>query len=74
MSVLRELDVSQIAQSSNEQFIREVVSKLFWTWYFSNQDRKITTVKVWFITKTIYVRDIRGVFELLFGPADAATA
>lgn len=73
MAVLQELNVSQLAAASNEQLIREIVSKLFWTWYFSNQDRKITTIRVWFIRRTIYVRDIRGVFELLFGPVDGAT-
>ena len=74
MAVLNELDVSQLSAASNEQLIREIVGKLFWTWYFANQDRKITTIRVWFISKTLYVRDIRGVFELLFGPADASTA
>jgi hypothetical protein len=74
MSVLHELDVSSIAKSANEAFIREMVSKLFWTWYFSNQDKKLTTVSWWIVKKTIYVRDIRGVFEILFGPANAQTA
>lgn len=69
MSALSELEVSELAQSSNEAYIREAVGRLFWAWYFANLDRKITTIRVWFIHKTLYVRDLSAIFELLFGPA-----
>jgi hypothetical protein len=71
MATLHELDVSSIAASQNEAFIREMISKLFWTWYYANMERKITTIRVWFIRKTLYVKDLFAVFELLFGPSPA---
>ena len=69
MAALDELDVSDLEPQSNEAFIKEAISKLFWVWYYSNLDRKITTIRVWFIRKTVMVRDLQAVFELLFGPA-----
>jgi len=74
MAVLHELDVSEISSESSEKIIREIVARLFWVWYFQNLERKITTVKVWFFQKTFRVKDLEGVFILLFGPANASSA
>lgn len=49
----------------------KVVAPLFWAWFRNNGDRKVYTIKVWIINKTIYVRDLRPVFEMLFGPEGA---
>jgi hypothetical protein len=65
--VLDELDLSEVAQESSTEALKLLISTLFWTWFQTNQDHKITTVKWWFIRKTIYVKDLEGVFELLFG-------
>jgi hypothetical protein len=46
---------------------REVISLLFWDWFDKNQDQKVTVVSVWLIRKTLYVRDLRSVFSMLFG-------
>lgn len=74
MAALEELDVSSIQGTGNEALIKEFISKLFWAWFFSNQDRKITTIHWWIFNKTLYVRDIEGVFILLFGNPNGATA
>ena len=65
--VLDELDLTEVAEEKHEGNIKAIISILFWTWYASNLDRKVLTIKKWFISKTVYVRDLEGVFELLFG-------
>ena len=72
MAILNELDVSTLSAAQDESVIRELVSGLFWAWYASNVDKKITSLKWWIFRKTIYVRDLESVFELLFGPMPAA--
>ena len=74
MSALKEIDFSSVSSETNENVIRELVSGLFWTWYSHNTDRKLTTLRVWFIRKTIFVRDLSNIFELLFGPNPHASA
>lgn len=45
----------------------EVVRILLWNWIDANADHEVTTIKVWFIRKKLYVRDLHGVFELILG-------
>jgi hypothetical protein len=52
----------------DEESKKEVIATAFWGWFHSHQDDKVTTVKVWFFSKTVYVRDLRQIFILLFGP------
>jgi hypothetical protein len=68
MSALRELDLSSLEKEAEQAFLRQAISTLFWGWFESNRDRKVTTINWWFIRKTLYVRDLFGVFEILFGP------
>jgi hypothetical protein len=44
------------------------VKRFMWEWFYQNSELTIYKLKVYFISKTVRVRDIRPVFELLFGP------
>ena len=69
--ILDEIDVTPLEAESTSDNVRKVISVLFWTWYATNTDRKITTVKWWVFRKTLFVRDLESIFELLFGPRNA---
>lgn len=71
-TAISEINFSALSQETKENIIRQLVGKLFWEWYYGNLDRKLTTIRWWFIRKTIYVRDLYGVFEILFGPPSIA--
>jgi hypothetical protein len=49
------------------QVLRSLVAAEFWRWYRTHQDTKLTKIKVWVFSKTVVVKDIRPLFELLFG-------
>ena len=65
--VLDELELDALQPESTQDHIKKTIALLFWSWYALNQERRVTTIRVWFIKRTIYVRDLEGVFELLFG-------
>jgi len=71
--ILREVNLTGVEESQDLDFIRELISKAFWAWYALNTERKITTIRWWVIRKTVYVKDLSGVFELLFGPPTSTT-
>lgn len=49
------------------QAVLAQIAPFFWSWYDSNQGLKITSIHVWIISRTIYVRDLMPLFVLLFG-------
>lgn len=65
--VINELDLSSVAQETNESRIKLIIATLFWGWYDLNKDDKLVTIRKWFISKTFYLRDFEPVFVLLFG-------
>lgn len=65
---INEADLSGLAPGTSVDYIRSTLNMLFWSWYATNEDRKLTTVKWWIISKTVYVKDLHDVFALLFGP------
>lgn len=69
MAALQEVTFSKINLDSlnNQDWIRDTISAFFWQWYERNLDLKVTTIQFWIIKKNIYVRDLRSIFELLFG-------
>lgn len=69
MSALEEVNLLDftIKQRDQDRF-KKIVSDVFWSWFESNLDTKVTTVQFWIIKKSIFVRDLRSIFELLFGP------
>ncbi len=65
--VLNELDLSEVAQETSTEALKLLIAGLFWTWFDANKTHKLTSVRWWIFKKTIYVSDLEGVFELLFG-------
>ena len=61
MSALQE--ISGLAGSGT----REWVARNFWEWYDQNLDDRIS-IKVWKLPVSIRIRQLRPVFERLFGP------
>lgn len=72
MAALQDVDLSSYA-IQNQQWFRDIVAQMFWRWYEANLDTKVTTIKIWIIKKDIFVRDLRSIFELLFGPQPNGT-
>jgi hypothetical protein len=68
MAAVDEIDTAGLANTTNEDEIRKGISAMFWMWYKTHADQKVTAVKFWFISKTVRVRDLHGLFQLLFGP------
>lgn len=68
MYAVEEIDTTGLANTTNEDEIRKSISAMFWMWYQTHAEQKVTTVKFWFISKTVYVRDLHSLFQLLFGP------
>lgn len=66
MAVLNSLDLTRVAESSNQQVLREILSTLFWSWYEDNKTQTIT-IRRWFFNWTVTLEDLRPLFVLLFG-------
>lgn len=62
MSALRELSLEYNAREQDWDFL----SRLLWVWIIRNGERKVT-LKVWFLRKTVQIKDLHTVFELLLG-------
>lgn len=54
--------------------IQSAVAKFFWAWYHLHENDKIVSIGWWFIKKTVRVKDIHGIFVLLFGPEPTESA
>jgi hypothetical protein len=67
MAAVDQVNVSALAVAGDEDVIRGLISSMFWSWYRKNINVQITIVKFWFISRAVYVRDLRPLFELLFG-------
>lgn len=66
MSALQNIDLNSY-KIQDQAWFKDVVAQVFWRWYEANLDTKVTTVQFWIIKKHIFVRDLRSIFELLFG-------
>lgn len=51
--------------------MKAITNQLFWKLYEYVKDKRIVKLKIWFFSKTLYWRDLRGAFEDLFGPPQA---
>lgn len=69
MAAIHEVDLGNLAgvYPSGDSW-REFVANAFWAWFHDHRDDRVTTVRVWFFSKTLYVRDLYQIFILLFGP------
>ena len=72
MSALEEVEVDTLANSMSQLNARILISRMFWNWFFSNQERSVE-IRIWRIRGNVRVKNIRSIFELLFGPANAET-
>lgn len=69
MAAIDEINIGAVsAVSYDSAAVRRMVGSMFWAWFHANQNQRITTIKVWFFSKTVYVRDLEQIFLLLFGP------
>lgn len=66
MAVLHEIKIPNILPTVKEE-LRTLIGREFWFWFHDHQNHKITTVKVWFLKKSLYVKDLKEIFTLLFG-------
>lgn len=67
MAIIQELDLTGIQNPQLRDGIRSIMAREFWNWFHQHQDDKVTTIKVWFLSKTVRVRDLRQIFVMLFG-------
>lgn len=65
MAVLHQM--RSLGATSMQAQVAAELSPFFWGWYDAHSNDKILTVGLWFLRKTIRVRDVRMVFVLLFG-------
>lgn len=73
MSALREANLDAYSVE-NQEWFKAIVAQMFWRWYESNQETLVTTISVWVFKKKIFVKDLRSLFEILFGEANGTTA
>lgn len=77
MSALQEVNLKvssgNQAFATDEAFLRQFIASVFWNWYYENLNRKVTAVSWWVFKKTFFVRDLRSIFELLFGEDPASS-
>ena len=72
MSALREVDLSSYS-IQNQEWFKDIVAQMFWRWYDANKEMLVTTISIWIIKKKVFVKDLRSLFEILFGPAPDGT-
>lgn len=72
--VLDELPLEEIAPETTTDNIKRFLALMFWNWYQVNQDDKLVRIDYWIFHKTMKVRDLKPVFELLFGPQPIANS
>jgi hypothetical protein len=81
VAAIREVDLGRVINSQVdvslpwgtllEQIVeaaRKAIADDMWRWFRENQNVSIFTVKKWIFSWTIKVKDVRFLFELLFGP------
>ena len=67
MAVLSQINLKEAELSTNVDFIKSLIAREFWIWYEQHKEDKIVSVGFLFLRKTVRVRNIKFVFELLFG-------
>jgi hypothetical protein len=67
MAALDELNLEELVPETPKDIVKETINKLFWLWYTQNEYRELTTIKLWIFRKKLTVRDLKQIFELLFG-------
>lgn len=74
MSALQHFDLDSYSVAPHQQdWYKELVAQMFWRWYDANKEMLVTTISVWVFKKKIFVKDLRSLFEILFGSAPDGT-
>lgn len=60
---------ASVSQADAAKFL----GPFFWLWFDGHLDDVVVTINVWFIRKTVRVRDVRPLFVLLFGERPVAS-
>lgn len=47
---------------------QELLREEAWEWFEENRDDELLRVRKWFFSFSVRVRDLRPLFEILFGP------
>jgi hypothetical protein len=59
--------VDEIKTDQSGLISKETVSYFFWLFYHNNQNFSIKT-KVWFVSVSIKMSQLKPLFEMMFGP------
>ncbi len=65
--VVHELQIPAGLGGTTTEGVKQAIASQFWDWFDNHQNDVIYTVKVWIINRAIRVRDVRVIFERLFG-------
>ena len=69
MAAVNDIDVTQLAITSNKDIVKTWINKLFWNWYDSNYNYKFRiSLFRGLLRPTITIKDVYPVFIILFGP------
>lgn len=68
MSVLRDAPIYEEGLGVPRTTLMEVLATYFWQWFRAHAEDKIASRKILFISLSVRVRDLRGLFLSLFGP------
>ena len=81
MSAIREVDLGRVINANVDinlpwgnlldqivEAARKAIGDDMWRWFRENQNVSILKVKKWIFSWTFKVKDVRFLFELLFGP------
>jgi hypothetical protein len=72
MAFIDEVELSDALDPYNEashkqDALKALLSIIFWRWFRENKNRQ-HTIKIWIITKRLRLGQMKGIFELVFGP------
>lgn len=67
MAVLDQAKFSMLNEMQAEQSKIDLAI-FFWAWFHEHMEDKIVSINLLFIHKTVRVKNIKGIFEMLFGP------
>lgn len=60
-----------IVDTLRDHFL-DALSDELWEWFDEHRDDRVLSVRKWFFSFTVHVRDLEGLFRVLLGPRDDA--
>jgi hypothetical protein len=68
MSAIFEIRVPAAQNNDNLDEIRKIFAKAFWSWLLARWEHRLVTVRILIFKKTVKVKDLASLYEMLFGP------